>query len=153
MLYLCAKTNSTNHFKFYTRSNHFYEPTLFLAMSGLLPVTPIIYPGKTKNAISQQLMGRFRSSLEELKPYPYASEIAISNYTKLNIHCVKVTYLFSWTTPSYRYTFGRLVAIGTPWGQSSDQGCRLCPKIAIVKGDYFRSPQAEKIHKLHSLSA
>ncbi len=22
----------------------------------------------------------------------------------------------------YRYTFGRLVAIGTPWGQSSDQG-------------------------------
>jgi hypothetical protein len=42
-------------------------------------------------------MGRFRSSFEELKPYPYASEIVISNYTKLNIHChcVKVTYIFS----------------------------------------------------------
>jgi hypothetical protein len=35
-------------------------------------------------------MGRFRSSLEDLKPYPYASEIAISKYTKRNIHCVKV---------------------------------------------------------------
>jgi hypothetical protein len=23
----------------------------------------------------------------------------------------------------YRYTFGQLVAIGTPWGQPSDQGC------------------------------
>ena len=66
-----------------------------LAMSGLLPVTPIVHTAKTKNAISQQLIGRFRSSFEELKPYPYASEIVISNYTKLNIHCVKVTYLFS----------------------------------------------------------
>ena len=39
-------------------------------------------------------MGRFRSSFEELKPYPYASEIAISNYPKRNIHCVKVTDIF-----------------------------------------------------------
>jgi hypothetical protein len=38
-------------------------------MSGFLPVTPF-YPEKTKNAISRQLMGRFRSSFEELKPYP-----------------------------------------------------------------------------------
>ncbi len=70
-------------------------PTMCLAMSDLLPVTAIVHTGKTKNAISQQLMGRFRSSFEELKPYPYASKIAISNYTKLNIHCVKVTYIFS----------------------------------------------------------
>ncbi len=40
-------------------------------------------------------MGRFRPSFEKLKPYPLASEIVISNYTKLNIHCVKVKYLFS----------------------------------------------------------
>ena len=68
-------------------------------MSDLLPVTPIIKQEKTKNAISQQLMGRFRSSFEELKPYPYASEIVIYNYTKLHIYCVKIKYLFSWITP------------------------------------------------------
>ncbi len=36
-------------------------------MSGLLPVTAIVHTGKTKNAISQQLMDRFHSSFEELK--------------------------------------------------------------------------------------
>ncbi len=57
-----------------------------------LPVTPFFQRAKTKNAISQQLMGRFCSSCEESKPYPYASETVISNYsnTKLHvhIHCV-----------------------------------------------------------------
>ena len=71
-----------------------------LAMSGLLPVTPIVHTAKTKNAISQQLMGRFRSSFEELKPYPYASETVISIFTKLYIHCVRVKYLFSGITPN-----------------------------------------------------
>jgi len=55
--------------------------------------------GKTKNAISQQLMGRFCSSFEELKPYPLAFEIVISKYTKLDINSVKVKNLFSWITP------------------------------------------------------
>ncbi len=59
----------------------------------LLPVTPTMHTAKNKNAISQQLMGRFRSSFEELKPYPYVSEIVMSNYTKLNIHCVIVIVL------------------------------------------------------------
>ncbi len=45
-------------------------------------------------------MSRFRSSFEELKPYPLASEIVISNYTNLDIHSVKVKNLFSWITPS-----------------------------------------------------
>jgi hypothetical protein len=45
-------------------------------------------------------MGRFRSYFEELKPYPLASEVVISNYTELDIHSVKVKNLFSWITPT-----------------------------------------------------
>ncbi len=47
-------------------------------MSGFLPVTPTIHPAKPENAVSQQLLGRFRSSFdfEELKPYPYAPRLS-----------------------------------------------------------------------------
>jgi hypothetical protein len=49
--------------------------TSFLGMPGLLPVTPTIKRGKPEIAISQQLLGRFRSSFQELKPYLYPSNL------------------------------------------------------------------------------
>jgi hypothetical protein len=47
--------------------------TSILDTPGLLPVTPTIKRGKPEIAISQQLLGSFRSSFQDLKPYPYAS--------------------------------------------------------------------------------
>jgi hypothetical protein len=68
-------------------------------VSGFLPVAPSIHPAKPENAVSQQLLGRFRSSFEELKiealPLRLRSQIVISDYIKLHIFCVKVTYIFS----------------------------------------------------------
>ncbi len=47
ILYLCPKKISTNHFEFYASSKQCYAPTPYLAMSSLLPVTPIIQVVKT----------------------------------------------------------------------------------------------------------
>ena len=59
--------------------------TNLLDCPGLLPVTPTIHVAKREIAISQQLLGRFRSSFQELKPYPYASLHVISVYTTIHI--------------------------------------------------------------------
>jgi hypothetical protein len=73
MLDLCTKKNSTNHFFFYASYEHYAVTTSLLDFNGLLPVTPTIKTVKHENAISQQLLGRFRSSFQEMKHYPYAS--------------------------------------------------------------------------------
>jgi hypothetical protein len=59
--------------------------TNLLDCPGLLPVTPTIHVAKREIAISQQLLGRFRSSFQESKPYPSASLYVISVYTKIQI--------------------------------------------------------------------
>ncbi len=81
MLYLCPKNNSTNHFELCASSKQYYVPTLCLDMSDLLPVTPTIQTAKPEITISQQLLSRFRSSFQGMKPYPYANEIIIYNCT------------------------------------------------------------------------
>jgi hypothetical protein len=95
MLYLCPKKNSTNHFELCASSKQYYVPTLCLDMSDLLPVTPTIQTAKPEITISQQLLGRFCSSFQGMKPYPYAYEIVIYNCTNINISGDKVHYIFS----------------------------------------------------------
>jgi hypothetical protein len=95
MLHLYAKKNSTNHFFFYASYEHYAVTTSLLGFHGLLPVTPSRKTVKHKITISQQLLGRFRSSFQELKPYPYASYFVISVYTKIHSSCVNVPYIIS----------------------------------------------------------
>ena len=100
MLHLYAKKNSTNHFFFYASYEHYAVTTSLLDFHGLLPVTPTRKTVKHEITISQQLLGRFRSSFQELKPYPYASYFVISVYTKIHSSGVNVPYIISWITPT-----------------------------------------------------
>ncbi len=75
-------------------SKQYYVPTLCLDMSDLLPVTPTIQTAKPEITISQQLLSRFRSSFQGMKPYPYANKIIIYNCININIYCDKVNSIF-----------------------------------------------------------
>ena len=63
-------------------------------MSGFLPVTPTIHPAKPENAVSQQLLGRFRSSFEELKPYPYAPRLSFPTIPNFIFFVLKLPTFF-----------------------------------------------------------
>jgi hypothetical protein len=67
---------------------------LCLAMSGFLPVTPTIHPAKPENAVDQQLLGCFRSSFEELKPYPYAPRLSFSTIPNFIFFVLKLPTFF-----------------------------------------------------------
>ncbi len=72
-------------FLFYASYEHYAMTTSLLDFHGLLPVTPTRKTVKQEITLSQQLLGRFRSSFQEIKPYPYASYFVISVYTKQDI--------------------------------------------------------------------
>ncbi len=72
MLYLCTKKINQSFLILREKQAVRYDHSI-LGMPGLLPVTPTINTAKPEIALSQQLLGRFRSSFQELKPYPYAS--------------------------------------------------------------------------------
>ncbi len=75
MFNLCTKKNSTNHFFFEETYEHYAVTSSLLDFHGLLPVTPTVKTVKHENAISQQLLGRFRSSFQDMKPYPYVGMV------------------------------------------------------------------------------